>query len=71
MPAKRVPGIGRINIRCEAWFADQVADAAKKTARSLSAYVRFALEQQMKQDGIPVSGAEPVKRRGRPRTTET
>jgi hypothetical protein len=71
MPAKKVPGIGRINIRCEGWFADLVADAAEKTGRSLSSYVRIALAEQMRRDGVspegPAPGAPPVKPRGRPR----
>ena len=66
MPAKRVPGIGRINIRCEAWFADQVAAAAVKTGRSLSSYVRVALQEQMRRDGISAPMEETVKKRGRP-----
>jgi hypothetical protein len=68
MPAKRVPGIGRINIRCEGWFADRVDEAAKKTGRSLSSYVRIALAEQMRRDGVSPDGpAEPAKKRGRPR----
>jgi hypothetical protein len=76
MPAKKKPGIGRINIRCQAWFADLVHHAANKTGRSLSSYVRVALGEQMRRDGVPpeapagvkgdLSGAEPVKKRGRP-----
>jgi hypothetical protein len=76
MPAKKKPGIGRISIRCEAWFADLVHDAASKTGRSLSSYVRVALAEQMRRDGVPPEapagasgergGAEPVKKRGRP-----
>jgi hypothetical protein len=77
MPAKKVPGIGRISIRCEPWFADQVGEAAAKTGRSLSSYVRIALAEQMRRDGSPPQApagawgaagmAEPVKPRGRPR----
>jgi hypothetical protein len=66
MPAKRIPGIGRINIRCEAWFADQVAAAAAKTGRSLSSYVRISLQEQMCRDGIAITKDEVVKKRGRP-----
>jgi len=54
MPAKKVPGIGRINIRCQPWFADLVAVTAKKTDRTLSSYVRTALQEQMKRDGVNV-----------------
>jgi hypothetical protein len=77
MPAKKKSGIGRINIRCEDWFADRVAEAAAQTGRSLSSYVRIALIEQMKRDGISTAppadahpesaGGEPVKRRGRPK----
>lgn len=67
MPAKRVPGVGRIALRCEAWFADRVAEAAKKVDRSLSSYVRIALVEQMRRDGIDPEGpTEPAKGRGRP-----
>ncbi len=77
MPAKKKPGIGRINIRCEGWFADRVNEAAVQTGRSLSSYVRIALVEQMRRDGVPAEappgpdgesgGAEPAKKRGRPR----
>ena len=77
MPAKKKPGIGRINIRCEDWFADRVNEAAKQTDRSLSSYVRIALIEQMKRDGVAVvpppgepaevTENEPVRRRGRPK----
>jgi hypothetical protein len=77
MPAKKKPGIGRINIRCEDWFADRVNEAAKQTGRSLSSYVRIALIEQLKRDGVSaapppdapaeVVKGEPVRRRGRPK----
>lgn len=72
MPAKKKPGVGNINIRCEPWFADRVAQAAEKTGRSLSSYVRISLIEQMKSDGVSAdapSGAEeePVRKRGRPK----
>ncbi len=76
MPAKKQPGVGRINIRCEAWFADRVAVAAEQTGRSLSSYVRIALIAQLKRDGVSTappadSPAEEVVRPvGRPRTAE-
>jgi hypothetical protein len=65
-----------MNVRCEAWFADRVAEAAAKTGRSLSSYVRIALQEQMRRDGVPPEapagadgergGGEPAKKRGRP-----
>jgi hypothetical protein len=77
MPAKKKPGIGRVNIRCEDWFADRVAEAAVQTGRSLSSYVRIALIEQMKRDAVSTSpppgvavgegGGEPVRPRGRPK----
>jgi hypothetical protein len=78
MPAKKKSGIGNINVRCEAWFADRVKEAAKKTERSLSSYVRFALSEQIKRDGLSADPppetatnhsetGEPVKPRGRPK----
>jgi len=73
MPAKKKPGIGRISIRCESWFADLVAKAAEKTGRSLSSYVRFALQEQMSKDGLTTdmqAPIDPAKRRGRPRNSK-
>ncbi len=74
MPAKKIPGIGRINIRCESWFADLVAVAAEQTGRSLSSYVRIALQEQMKKDGVEPNSemptGEPAKSRGRPKKTK-
>lgn len=78
MPAKKKPGISNINVRCEPWFADRVAEAAKQTKRSLSDYVRFALSEQIKRDGLSADAPpeiategsetfEQVKPRGRPR----
>lgn len=67
MPAKYIPGQGRIAIRCEPWFADRVAEAAKKVDRSLSSYVRVALVEQMRRDGVDTEGpSAPAKGRGRP-----
>jgi len=72
MPAKKQPGIGRIHLRCEAWFADRVAVAAEQTGRSLSSYVRIALIAQMKRDGVSttppadVPAEEVVRPVGRP-----
>jgi hypothetical protein len=74
MPAKKIVGIGRISIRCEPWFADLVAEAAKKTGRSLSSYVRIALQERMHRDGLTtdmqVPRKDPAKRRGRPRNAK-
>jgi hypothetical protein len=76
MPAKKQPGIGRINIRCESWFADRVAVAAEQTGRSLSSYVRIALIAQMKKDGVSTAAPadvpeeEVVRPVGRPRSVE-
>ncbi len=45
----------------------RLAEAAKKTERSMSAYVRFALTEQMKRDGVspegPTEQVAPVGRR--------
>ena len=78
MPTKKKKDVGRINVRCEAWFANRVADAAKSTGRSMSSYVRVALLAQMKRDACSAEppadeaeslaeSGEPVKKRGRPK----
>jgi hypothetical protein len=68
VPAKKKPGMQRVGFRCEPWFADRVAEAADRTGRSMSSYVRVALIEQMKRDGVPTDGpTAPVKKPGRPK----
>jgi hypothetical protein len=69
MPQKKVKGVGRIGLRCEPWFADLVADAAEKMGSGLSSYVRRAIIEQMRRDGIspePITNVSTAKPRGRP-----
>jgi hypothetical protein len=37
MPMPKKELVGRINLRCEGWFSDLVAETAARTERSMSA----------------------------------
>ncbi len=68
MPMPKKELVGRINLRCEGWFSDLVAETAARTERSMSAYIRHALVEQMKRDGVPAAQlrGETAKPPGRP-----
>jgi hypothetical protein len=68
MPMPKKELVGRINLRCEGWFSDLVAETAARTERSMSAYIRHALVEQMRRDGVPADQlrGETAKPPGRP-----
>jgi len=66
MPTPKKPGAGRIEVRAEPWFTDLLAMAARKTGRTVSGYVRYALAEQLRRDGFDPEQGEPVRPPGRP-----
>jgi hypothetical protein len=65
MSAKKQPGRRRFDIVAEPEWLDLVAVAAKATERSVSGYIRLAVNAQLERDGFkPAVGAS--RPRGRP-----
>jgi hypothetical protein len=68
MPRQHVPGYKRVNFRCEGWFSDLLAEAARRDAdRGISSFIRAACIDRMRALGMEVKGQEDAARgRGRP-----
>lgn len=66
MPTPKKPGRDRLELVAEPEWIDLVAQAAAASERSVSGYVRAAVNAQMKKDGFE-PGAAPAKPRGRPK----
>jgi hypothetical protein len=68
MPAPKKTGRKRLEIVAEPEWIDLVTEAAKKADRSLSSYIRVAVNARLAEDGFAsIQNREPVKPRGRPR----
>jgi hypothetical protein len=66
MPAKKLPGMRRIQIVAEPAWIDAMAEAARRDERSLSQFARSAMNAAARRLGVEVPG-QVVKPRGRPR----
>lgn len=65
MPPEKKPGRRRLEIVAEPEWIDLVSEAATAADRSVSSYIRTAVNAQMTKDGFsPNAGS--VKSRGRP-----
>jgi hypothetical protein len=70
MPTPKKTGRRRLEIIAEPQWIDQVAAAAVAVDQSLSAYIRTAVNDRMRRDGMTYSGAD-SKPRGRPTKLES
>ncbi len=73
MPRPKKSGRARLDVVAEPWFIDLITQAAEKTERSVSGYVRYSIMEQLRRDGFtptPTTDAlsdELVKPVGRPK----
>jgi hypothetical protein len=71
MPAPKKSGRKRLEIVAEPEWIDLVTEAAKKADRSLSSYIRVAVNAKLAEDGFTsIHNGEAVKPRGRPKKSK-
>jgi hypothetical protein len=68
MPPKVKPERRRLEIVAEPEWISAVAAAAAKADRTISSYIRVAVNAQMEKDGVKIL-AKPVRPPGRPKKT--